>query len=206
MAKYLKPQTPLQHQCGDYIYPITTVDQVLMDNGERLNANIINIQLDGAPEDNINFGINADTLGGQKPEYYATAEDLVALNDSKLSMELLWENASPSSEFTAQNVSINLNKFDYVIIEYNHSSSFSTPEYFCALAPAYNGSWVVIDVPDIEGSNKYYRHAGRYCQITETSIGFRNASIFVVNNGTYDYKQENKWCIPIRVYGVKGGI
>ena len=104
MAKYLKPQTPLQHQSGDYIYPITTIDQVLMDNGERLNANIINIQLDGAPEDNINFGINADTLGGQKPEYYATAEDLAALNDSKLSMELLWENASPDSEFAAQTI------------------------------------------------------------------------------------------------------
>ena len=70
MAKYLKLQTPLQHQNGNYIYPITIIDQVLMNNGERLNANIINIKLDDAPEDDSNFGINADTLGGQKPEYY----------------------------------------------------------------------------------------------------------------------------------------
>lgn len=38
MAKYLKPQTPLQHQSGDYIYPITTVDQIIMEDGSRLNT------------------------------------------------------------------------------------------------------------------------------------------------------------------------
>lgn len=45
MAKYLKPQTPLQHQSGDYIYPITSVDQIVTGNGERLNANLISINL-----------------------------------------------------------------------------------------------------------------------------------------------------------------
>lgn len=38
MAKYLKPQTPLQHQNGNYIYPLTTVDQVIIDKDNRLNS------------------------------------------------------------------------------------------------------------------------------------------------------------------------
>ena len=35
---YLKPQTPLQHKDGDYFYPLTTVDQIVMEDGSRLNS------------------------------------------------------------------------------------------------------------------------------------------------------------------------
>lgn len=35
---YLKPQSPLQHKDGDYFYPLTTADQVIMEDGSRLNA------------------------------------------------------------------------------------------------------------------------------------------------------------------------
>ena len=35
---YLKPQTPIQDfNTGDYIYPLTTIDQVVMSDGSRLN-------------------------------------------------------------------------------------------------------------------------------------------------------------------------
>lgn len=33
---YIKPQIPLESD-GDYIYPLTTGDQVLMDGGRRLH-------------------------------------------------------------------------------------------------------------------------------------------------------------------------
>lgn len=35
---YLKPQSPLQHKDGDYFYPLTTADQVIMEDGSRLNS------------------------------------------------------------------------------------------------------------------------------------------------------------------------
>lgn len=35
---YLKPQSPLQHKDGDYFYPLTTVDQIIMEDGSRLNT------------------------------------------------------------------------------------------------------------------------------------------------------------------------
>lgn len=38
MSEFLKPQSPLQHSDGAYIYPLTTADQVIMDDGTRLNA------------------------------------------------------------------------------------------------------------------------------------------------------------------------
>lgn len=35
---YLKPQSPIKDKDGDYLYPLTTVDQVIMEDGSRLNA------------------------------------------------------------------------------------------------------------------------------------------------------------------------
>ena len=38
---YVSPQTPLQHKNGDYIYPLTTIDQVIMPDGGRLNTKVL---------------------------------------------------------------------------------------------------------------------------------------------------------------------
>ena len=75
MAKYLKPQTPLQHQSGDYIYPITTVDQVITAKGERLNANLISVDLNESVESDTNIN-----LVNNKPKagfIYPLASDVV---------------------------------------------------------------------------------------------------------------------------------
>lgn len=38
MSSYLKPQSPLQEKTsGDYFYPLTTSDQVIMSDGTRLD-------------------------------------------------------------------------------------------------------------------------------------------------------------------------
>ena len=34
---YLKPQSPIKDRDGDYIYPLTTVDQVIIPNNGRLS-------------------------------------------------------------------------------------------------------------------------------------------------------------------------
>ena len=77
MAKYLKPQTPLQHQSGNYIYPITTIDQILMNNGERLNANIINVNLDSAPVNDDNLSVNVYTLSRKEINETPTQLDII---------------------------------------------------------------------------------------------------------------------------------
>ena len=39
MSSYLKPQSPLYHKKEDtYFYPLTTVDQVILEDGRRLSA------------------------------------------------------------------------------------------------------------------------------------------------------------------------
>lgn len=66
MSDFLKPQSPLQHREGAYIYPLTTADQILVEeDGVRLNAKLNNLVYVG--EDIQEGGvapINADTVGG----------------------------------------------------------------------------------------------------------------------------------------------
>ena len=41
MSEYLKPQSPLYHKAEDaYFYPLTTADQVIMEDGSRLSDNV----------------------------------------------------------------------------------------------------------------------------------------------------------------------
>jgi hypothetical protein len=44
MGSYFKPQSPLQIG-SDFVYPITTADQVLTDDGSRLSAKYISADL-----------------------------------------------------------------------------------------------------------------------------------------------------------------
>ena len=84
---YVKPQTPLQHKDGDYFYPLTTIDQIIMEDGiTRLNgADLISVNTDGAPEGET-VSINADTLGGYSADEYVKKHDLENIKPS-LSIE-----------------------------------------------------------------------------------------------------------------------
>lgn len=77
MSSYLKPQSPISFE-DNYIYPLTTVDQVILENGNRLNAEIekhVSIDIDGS-----NIGeaptIDADTLGGHPVDFFLNTSQL----------------------------------------------------------------------------------------------------------------------------------
>lgn len=79
---YLKPQSPLQ-KGTDYIYPLTTADQVLVGDEERLNAKLASaVYLDASTtEDGAPESVNADTLGGKPAGYYAQPYNLLDNSD-----------------------------------------------------------------------------------------------------------------------------
>ena len=57
MSNYVKPQNPLYNETNDtFIYPLTTVDQIITNDGKRLNADYVNIDLNNANKsDNMIF-------------------------------------------------------------------------------------------------------------------------------------------------------
>lgn len=72
MSEFLKPQSPLQHKDGAYVYPLTTVDQVILENNNRLNVLLENIIYANENEEEVaRVPLDADTLNGY------TAEDFI---------------------------------------------------------------------------------------------------------------------------------
>ena len=90
MSVYYKPQAPIKS--GEkYIYPLTTADQVLVEDGSRLNTKYISADLF-----NEDAGIvpktNSDQLGGLDANQYATkdyVDNVISSNPS--SGEADWE-------------------------------------------------------------------------------------------------------------------
>lgn len=81
MSQFLKPQSPLQHKDGDYFYPLTTADQIILDDDSRLNAALNNVVYFN--NDNSEYAstvIDADTLGGKLASEYVLKDDLENLD------------------------------------------------------------------------------------------------------------------------------
>ena len=82
MPTYYKPQSPIQSG-EDFIYPITTADQVMVDGDTRLNAVGVYLENIDYSTDTTVYGNNATTLGGVAAEDYALKTD-TAPNSNKL--------------------------------------------------------------------------------------------------------------------------
>ena len=75
---YLKPQSPIKYK-EDYIYPPTTIDQIIMEDGQRLSGVGVYLDRPDATDDTtLEAGINADTLGGILASDYALKTGTVA--------------------------------------------------------------------------------------------------------------------------------
>jgi len=232
MSEFLKPQSPLQHKDGAYIYPLTTSDQVILEDNTRLNValedikdkvnniDFSNLDLEGIAYigetlDSAVAPINADTLGGRPAEYYATKDDVQAIplgieyggtgatnavdarknlgitpeNIGALSMDLLWENASPTSEFIEQTISLDLNEYSFVVI--------------CFVASAGATTYVATGFIMVGGgfhAEEYIANSGsvhkRHFKAETSGVRFEN--------GRQDSTSGAQYMIPVKIYGVKG--
>lgn len=125
--------------------------------------------------------------------FVADARALKALNDSKLSMELLWENASPQSEFAKQTVSLDLSEYDMVEISFNLQTGVLAISH--QLKCKVDGGRVTASTP---GTTKYAR---RSTNVSMTGINFGDCSSYSSSN---DATTTNGSLIPVYVYGIKG--
>lgn len=119
MSEFLKPQSPLQHKDGAYVYPLTTADQVILEDNTRLNAVLDNIndKIDNIDFDNIEglenlvyasegnqedatATIDADTLDGKTEDMLSVAK---AVNADKLN-DKLPSYYAPATKLTPRNL------------------------------------------------------------------------------------------------------
>lgn len=74
---YLKPQSPIKNG-EDHIYPLTTVDQIMMDDGNRLSGVGVFLEKPDESTDTTLAGVNATTLDGKLASEYALKTDFDA--------------------------------------------------------------------------------------------------------------------------------
>lgn len=94
MSEFLKPQSPLSKD-GTYFYPLTTADQVILDDNSRLNQTLE--QLVYAEEyggDVATISVNADTLGGKTVDEFAQAP----LRKSATILASGWSDSAPYTQ------------------------------------------------------------------------------------------------------------
>lgn len=105
-----------------------------------------------------------------------------------LKMDLLWENASPTSSFATQTITLNTEDYKYFLLEYMFSSS----------SPIVRTPFTII--------NRVGTSAGCYMNNASAELG----RDIIVNNGSItigDCKQsstvKNTNIVPTRIYGIK---
>ena len=172
---------------------------------------------------NTNVGstasINANLLNGKPADYYAKAEtglpeggtvgQFLAKNSNVdydatwqdivipegISIELLWENAAPTSSFAAQTIELDLENYDLIMVEASYVDTNDNALYFSQIAKnIINNNITHSFSSGTSGSSSYSQH--RYSKIVENGIAFADAK----RNGS----TTNTACIPVRVYGIKG--
>lgn len=122
----------------------------------------------------------------------ADARALKTLNDSKLSMELLWENASPASKFGEQYIPFGKTGSGLYMLVYTGVNNQRT---FCEFLKK---GLFTLYFKGFPSGNEYYRNG----TVFDENIYFIDAR----NWTTADYQGSvsNNALIPVQLYEIKG--
>lgn len=121
--------------------------------------------------------------------------------------ELLWKNASPTSTFAEQNISVNLSEYDMIAIEHATPTNGTIFAFITDISPVErlgltnNSGELVYGAFCQSGaaaSTRGYSVARRY-DIDDNALHFRTGSRTLELTTTVD----NKMCIPYRIWGLK---
>lgn len=174
MANYLKPQFPLKHKDGDYFYPLTTADQVIMEDGTRLSAQKqqqqgLNIDLSGAIRyGEVNYVLSADKLSGH------TIDEFVLKSNGTITINLNTDNGRIVSNV---NIKIYNNDNDELIESCNYTAPITL------LLPI--GTYFRVECGEFQG----YRTPEVQNFVVNSSIN-QNISILYEQGKRYGFRRE----------------
>lgn len=126
-----------------------------------------------------------------------TGEEIEArlgiLDDTPISMELLWENASPTSDFVRQTITIDFKDYTHYMVDFSVTGSNS-----------YNNAAVPSQIVPIGRLS-----LGAYAWGDVNKMGHRRVLSSTSNAiefgpGYYNGEENAQAVIPYRVYGIKG--
>lgn len=199
MPTYYKPQSPIQSG-EDFIYPITTADQVMVDGDTRLNAVGVYLENIDYSTDTTVYGNNATTLGGRAPGYYTNPRNLLDNSDFRNPVNQRGATSYTGSVYTIDRWKLSANTLNVgsggiTLVADGSSSAAVLTQYISGLrdgtytqASNVNGTIYTriiqlkgSTITTIDGSNAAY--TGGYVSCTVSSSGYFSFQIRA--NATY---------------------
>ena len=110
-----------------------------------------------------------------------------------LSMELLWENASPTSAFAAQTVNLDLSAFQMVAV------AIADHLYFVPIGGTTRFSYIY----NANGEQSIFTYV-RQVVVSETGVTFGNCYGSSIASGNLKTETSNGSSRPSKIYGIKG--
>lgn len=141
-----------------------------------------------------NAHINSEDMSSQDIEDFLA--DINAQGTPSEYRKLLWSNPSPTADFAAQTISLDLSGYDEIEIEASHAPSLNT---YCKVKV---GNDAYMYASELSGSGTgYVQNVARKCTVGSSEIVF--------GSGYYNYGSNssatvaNSKLIPVYIYGIK---
>lgn len=141
--------------------------------------------------------INSGTLGIARGGIGAGTAEEGLKNLGGISKKLLWENSDPGSEFVGKDTTCSWAGYD--MLEFVFRPNVSENIVTSVSAPV-SGDGMKVEMTGCFGECLARRNA--VLDTDKKTITFEAAEIF--DYGTAQGISDNMWCIPYRIYGVKG--
>lgn len=125
--------------------------------------------------------------------YVADARALKVLNDTKLSMQLAWENASPASSFSTQTIALNIPENATVEV---HSIAETGRARMCPINRCKVGEMATIN-------GLINKITQRRFEVSADGVFFSQCTSFSSYN-EQNPGVDNTCCVPLRIYIIKG--
>lgn len=135
---------------------------------------------------------SASQLGGVKEGtgISIASDGTISASASAFTMDLLWTNASPTSSFSPQTISIDLSTYKDIIVQFRIDTSANDSSFtnFCPYYDTYSANQP--GQPDSSAAQVWRKYT-----VSATGIEF--------NNGGKDSSNNNEYAIPLRIFGIK---
>ena len=128
-------------------------------------------------------------------------DNIIDLENDKISMELLWENENPQDDFNAQTINVNIQDYNFIGILVGYSSAGGKLHIFAK--KMLDGSFANDYISYIYvASNKWYI-SSRRIYMGENNIRFEDT--YRGDTTTIDsIYTHNSIIKPLKIYGIKG--
>lgn len=123
---------------------------------------------------------------------------LSKLDNTPISMELVWVNADAGSQFAAQTLNVDINGYDLIAVIYALAAG-SANTSIEILPPAFETT-LKID-SDVRSSGNVYI-SSRYMYLGRDGIVFGTGGYKYITSAAFT--ESNHYLVPYRIYGIKG--